>query len=103
MLGCYELPAFAVVRGRCCPSPAHFEAPAGASCPSLAAPLDELAAAVSTPEPDVHAANRAIAEFAAAAICASEAASPGLFGPSGPPRGDDPEILERTLVRARSR
>jgi eukaryotic-like serine/threonine-protein kinase len=97
MLSWYELAAFAVVRGACCPqaSPMKLPPPVG-RCEAVDGKLDELARAVAAGEST----DASIAGFRSAVACVIASGVSADYGYVAPLRGGEETAFRKTLSRA---
>jgi serine/threonine-protein kinase len=101
VLSWYELAAFAIVRARCCASPAALvlPAPIGGACAPLDVALNDLAAKSAAHEET----EPALERFTSAIHCVVTSGSSAHFGYRSRPRGGEDLPLRKMLERAAKR
>lgn len=88
VLGWYELPAFAAMQARCCPSPPPLELPPHPElCKAIGPALDGLARAVADPATPAASRDEALQAYADAVQCITRARAHKVFGQPGAPDG----------------
>ncbi|MBK6517672.1 MAG: serine/threonine protein kinase [Polyangiaceae bacterium] len=102
LLSWYELAAFAMVRGECCPEPLAAAAlpPSVGTCPALGPALDALSAATRAREGF----DAAIASFRTSALCIERGhrintSLPSPYSYTGPPGSGAESALKRMIAR----
>jgi hypothetical protein len=96
-LGWYQLAAYALMRGHCCPDAQGLKVPEAMAPCKLEAALCWLPNALGDPGELV----KALASFGRAASCLSQTGLAEQLGQQGPPSGGETAYLERLLARIR--
>jgi hypothetical protein len=98
LLGWYEMAAFAIVRGRCCPGADPIALPS-TSCEPLDAALNDLADSVGPKVQGPAEADAALDRYTAAVHCAMKTRSAASY-PYGALKGGEESALRKMLARA---
>ena len=100
VLGFYELAAYAVLRGRCCPGGETFSAPDSPGCPSMNEALAKIAS-VSKKDSSDEDAKAAQKAFVGSVKCISQSKASKTFGGYPDLAGGEGSNFVKTLDRAR--